>query len=53
MQPDVITFTSLINAATNAGDLPAAETWLQRANDAGVKPHVVTFTNVINAAAQQ
>jgi len=50
--PDAICFNGLIGACAKAGDVPAAERWLEAMFAAGVTPNVVTYTAMLHACAR-
>ena len=47
VKPNIVTFTSFIDAYAKAGDTEEVEHWFQKAVDNGVKPNIVTFDAVI------
>eukprot|EP00435_Cladocopium_sp_Y103_P037145 s1292_g9.t2 len=49
MQPDAISYNSVLDAMARAGDVNAAERWLQEA----VQPDVVSCSSLIRAAAPE
>eukprot|EP00434_Breviolum_minutum_P034245 symbB.v1.2.030299.t3/scaffold3332.1/size58911/4 len=52
LQPDVVSYTTIISAAAKSGNLPVAEEWFQAAVAQGITPNVVTFTSLIDAAVR-
>ena len=53
VEPDVITFNSVIDAAAKKGDLLAAERWFERAIKAGEETNVSTFNSTIGVVAKK
>ena len=52
LQPSLITYTSLIKASAQTGDLFSAEAWLRAAESSGLRLDIQIFTAVIDAAAR-
>ena len=52
IQPDVVSFNSLIAAHANAGEPQRARSWLARMTKWGVTPDVVSYTSAISGFAK-
>jgi len=52
LEATVTSFTSVMDAAAKAGDIPRAEKWLEAMISAKVKPNVVSFCSMIEACAK-
>merc|ERR1719171_662201 len=50
---DTISYTAMINACAQTGDIQKAEEWLVKMLEDGVEPNVITFNAVIAAAAKK
>eukprot|EP00429_Kryptoperidinium_foliaceum_P038536 CAMPEP_0176174888 /NCGR_PEP_ID=MMETSP0120_2-20121206/89597_1 /TAXON_ID=160619 /ORGANISM="Kryptoperidinium foliaceum, Strain CCMP 1326" /LENGTH=846 /DNA_ID=CAMNT_0017512927 /DNA_START=137 /DNA_END=2674 /DNA_ORIENTATION=+ len=50
--PDSVCYNALINAAVKAGDIKAAERWVDSMFAARVTPNVVTYTTLLHAYAR-
>ena len=51
MQPDVRSYSSIINACAQNSDVKRAEQWFKRMEEAHVQPDVASYSSVINACA--
>lgn len=49
LNPNVVTFTTLVNAYGQEGDVVGAERVLRRMEAAGVPPNIVTYNSVLTA----
>ena len=52
VEPDVVTYSTLISAHAKAGNVPGAEAWLQALLERGLKPNHVTYSTVISACSR-
>merc|ERR1712096_604194 len=53
LEPDVVTFNSLINAKAQRGDFLGVENLFDRMQQLGLEPNEVTFNSVITAKAKR
>lgn len=53
MEPNVITYSSVINAYANKGNWQGAENVLRRMQYQGVQPNIITYNSLITAYAKE
>merc|ERR550514_1958448 len=53
IQGDTISYTTVINACAQTGDVEKAESWLVRMLESNVEPNTITFNAVIAACAKK
>merc|ERR1740121_3506913 len=53
VEPNVITFSAMIDACAKASNLPRAEYWHQQMLDKGIPPNAYSYTALISACAKR
>ena len=53
VQPNVTSYSSVINACAQKGDVERAEHWFKWLEQANVQPDVTSYNSVINTCAQK
>ncbi|OLP97749.1 hypothetical protein AK812_SmicGene19879 [Symbiodinium microadriaticum] len=46
---DIIAYTACLDAAARVGDADAAQSWLQKLQEAGLSPNEIAFNAVMDA----
>lgn len=53
LDPDVISYNSIVHACAREGDIPSAEQWFARMKVKGVEPNVITYNILMDACAKR